>query len=131
MFATRRCKPGAHRTLLKVHRHYTIIYSKQSKGLVKRFLFNVKKHVSFMTQLFSYLIPLLNLIQGPRSDETKRQICFLVNIFHYSDDTTILFHWLSVEKQLFLRTLVSRIDCCEFSNYRFRLDQLLATRLGE
>ena len=38
-------------------------------------------------------------------------MCFLVHIFHFSDDTTILVHRLSVDKQLFLPTLVPRIDC--------------------
>ena len=57
---------------------------------------------------------LLNLTQGPRSDETKRQICFLVHIFHYSDDTTIRVHRLNIQKLLLFPTLVPRIDCCEF-----------------
>ena len=64
------------------------------------------------------MISLFNLTRGPRSDDTKRQICFLVHIFHSSDDTTIRVHRLSVEKRLFLPTLVSRIDCREF-NKRF------------
>ena len=37
---------------------------------------------------FQYVFdPSFNLTQGSRSDETKRQIWFLVHIFHYSDDT--------------------------------------------
>ena len=39
--------------------------------------------------------------------------------------------YLSVDKRLFLSTLVPRIDCCELSRYRFRLDHLLVTRSGE
>ena len=57
------------------------------------------------------LVPLFNLTQEPRSDETKRDMCFLAHTFHSSDDTTILVHRLSVDKRLFLRTLVPRIDC--------------------
>ena len=34
-------------------------------------------------------IPCLISHKGPRSDDTKRQICFLVQIFHYSHDTTL------------------------------------------
>ena len=50
------------------------------------------------------LIPLFNLIQGPRSDESKRQICFLVHVFHYSDDITTRAHRLSVEIRLLVDT---------------------------
>ena len=71
---------------------------------------------------------LFNLTRGPRSDETKRQICFLVHTFHSSDNATILLHRLSVDKRLFLPTLFPRIGCCEFLRYRFRLDHLLVTR---
>ena len=58
--------------------------------------------------------PLFNFSPGLKSDETKRQICFLVHIFHYSDDTTLPVHRLRVEKRLLLPRLVPRIDCCEF-----------------
>ena len=39
-----------------------------------------------------------------------------------------LVHRLSADKRLLLPTLVSRIDCCELSRYRFRLNHLLVTR---
>ena len=62
------------------------------------------------------LIPLLNLTQGPRSDETKRQICFLVHIFHYSEDTTLVVHWLTVGKRLCFTDPLSQeptaVNCC-------------------
>ena len=58
---------------------------------------------------------MFNLIQGPRSDETKRQMCSLVHIFHSSDDATILVHGLSDDERLVLPTLVPRIDLCVFA----------------
>ena len=36
-------------------------------------------------------------------------------------------HRLSVGKRLLLPTLVPRVDCCEFSRYRSRLDHLLVS----
>ena len=77
---------------------------------------NNKYEERYWTQRYC-LIPLLNWI---RSEETKPQICFLVHIFHSSDDTTILVHRLSVDKRLCFTDPLSQeptaVNC-----YRFRL----------
>ena len=57
-----------------------------------------------------------------KSGEVMKRNDEYVFLYIYFTPRTIRVHRLSVEKRLFLPTLVSRIVCCEFSRYCFRLD---------
>ena len=88
--------------------HFTVeVYDCCQKSM------KAERDVERFARVWDCWIPSFNLTQAQRSDEMKRQICFPVHIFHYSDDTTLRVHLLSVAKRLFLPTRISRIGCCE------------------